>query len=694
MSQPVSDLLVNRKPGLPARFVLRLKRKNLPPPPPSIGALPLSIQPDPEYFIESPVTPFRRIVSLIERSDGGVFAVTGVRGAGKSVLLNSIAKHFDSRYHTLYLTAPISSGHGLDFFMAMFRLLCDSVNAKLRRTILKEVLDLRTIGKRESRRQALYLLCLTVLLLGVPLLSVTAYQNVIYRRNMMAFVDSLQLRTCVSLPATSSASGTATSGKATSGTGTSGTATSGRATASAAPGDIGRFCAQLTAATSALKPTVWTLDNSDISRLLDLLETAPPSELFSFSKVMRAPPGFYAAALYIVILGVSVACYAFLWLLFRFYRRWRRYSRHQSGMGLLLSSASISEYLDYELTRSDQSELSVPLLKGLTARLGRSRELKARSITLPSLTEQYISFTEQLLEVFPNKLIICIDELDKVTDLNDVRAILRQIKGGLYVKGCFYIISLSEDAQQAFGNRLSATRDLFESTFDEICPIGRLSSAACRDILRKRVTEIGRALPEVGAADDVMLLCATLSAGIPRDLVRHFRECVLENDALENIDVQAAWRRLFQRKVAEVTSDVLSSVGLDPLRADLLKALTSLGVVDQQDISLRAIADCIQIQVALLQARLTDSVANSEKGSGEAQAIRAWIRSWIELRIYVAAGFTVLRKADGYRASLEHIRSAYSMLPYSLETCETRLSSVYPDWPTDIVAIQAEAASA
>jgi hypothetical protein len=83
---------------------------------------------------------------------------------------------------------------------------------------------------------------------------------------------------------------------------------------------------------------------------------------------------------------------------------------------------AISENLDYELTRTKQSELSIPLIKGIAGKIQSSQQLKRRSITLPSLTAQYISYTEQLL---PDKLIICIDELDKVTDGESVRAILQ-----------------------------------------------------------------------------------------------------------------------------------------------------------------------------------------------------------------------------------------------------------------------------
>src|ERR1019366_10512801 len=91
---------------------------------------------------------------------------------------------------------------------------------------------------------------------------------------------------------------------------------------------------------------------------------------------------------------------------------------------LLISSGDLVEYLDYELTRSRESEISIPILKDMSGKIKRSSELRMRSLSLPGLTSQYIAYVQQLLEVLPNKLLICIDELDKITDLDSVRSIL------------------------------------------------------------------------------------------------------------------------------------------------------------------------------------------------------------------------------------------------------------------------------
>src|SRR6202012_1580902 len=110
-----------------------------------------------------------------------------------------------------------------------------------------------------------------------------------------------------------------------------------------------------------------------------------------------------------------------------------------------------------------------------------------RPLALPELTTSYIDFIAKVLRGFPGKIIVCIDELDKVTDLDHVRFILREIKGALYVKGTFYILSISNDALRSFEGRLGDQRDIFESTFDDVFAVRALEIDVCLDILRKRL---------------------------------------------------------------------------------------------------------------------------------------------------------------------------------------------------------------
>jgi putative ribosome biogenesis GTPase RsgA len=115
MGKTKPELPEHKPPGRFLRLLMRIfKKRSQVALPAAARTLALSIQPNPSYFVQVPTSPFRQLTELIELSDGGVFAVTGVRGAGKSVLLNALAGHSQNRFHTLSLAAPIGSSHEMD----------------------------------------------------------------------------------------------------------------------------------------------------------------------------------------------------------------------------------------------------------------------------------------------------------------------------------------------------------------------------------------------------------------------------------------------------------------------------------------------------------------------------------------------------------------------------------------------------
>jgi hypothetical protein len=69
-------------------------------------------------------------------------------------------------------------------------------------------------------------------------------------------------------------------------------------------------------------------------------------------------------------LGLTfIFCSAIGWWGFRFFVRFHRFSNNPAALGLLITSSDLVEYLDYELTRSKESEISIPIIKDLSARL-------------------------------------------------------------------------------------------------------------------------------------------------------------------------------------------------------------------------------------------------------------------------------------------------------------------------------------
>lgn len=116
-----------------------------------------SIGPNAEYYVTRPDDQFTRLKRFIATSGGGVFGLTGVRGAGKSVLLKKIEKEFEGKHHTLHIPAPVSSREEAAFFAMLFRQLCGSVIAYINQKVFKKKTGAEKRGRQEIRKR-LYLI--------------------------------------------------------------------------------------------------------------------------------------------------------------------------------------------------------------------------------------------------------------------------------------------------------------------------------------------------------------------------------------------------------------------------------------------------------------------------------------------------------------------------------------------------------
>jgi hypothetical protein len=535
MQQEFPKSLEHTRPGRILRFLARLfNKRSMHKSSAAADTFPLSIQPNPSYFVDVPGSPFQRLTDLIELSDGGVYAITGVRGAGKSVLLNSISNHFRDRFHSLSIAAPVGSSHEMDFFVAFFRMLCDSVKKRLQRTILNETLDLTSIGNRQARRQLLVLIPfavgLSILVTSSILLQISLVDERQVEADFHFEIMSQQAREAKNDQEVLSIQNAL---KSPSNTAAETAALNEKLMAALAKGEVlGTRIMELQAAENDLE-----------------------KDPFRFNRALFEDK----RALWTYALGAALfICVLLGWFCYRFLLRFQRFRSNPAAMGLLVTSGELIEHLDYELSRSNESEISIPVAKLFSGKFKVSSGLKERSISLPGLSSHYVTYVQQLLQVLPDKLVICIDELDKITDDESVRSILREIKGGLYVKGCFYLISLSEDAVQAFGGRMSSTRDIFESTFDESFRLDRLDVESCKKILMRRLEQKTRGSEVFGSVTrEVLLLCSILSGGIPRDLIRNFREAVTAVQRSESESVYPCWRRLYLRKLSELKNKIL-----------------------------------------------------------------------------------------------------------------------------------------
>jgi len=116
-----------------------------------------------------------------------------------------------------------------------------------------------------------------------------------------------------------------------------------------------------------------------------------------------------------------------------------------------------------------------------------------------------------------DRIVIAIDELDKLASADDLIAVINEIKDILHIEGTHVIVSVSHEALFRFLLRGLPSRDVFDSAFDQILEIPSLSESEAIEVLRKRA--IG--FPEAWA-----VICHILSNGLPRDLLRYGRRCI------------------------------------------------------------------------------------------------------------------------------------------------------------------------
>ena len=129
------------------------------------------------------------------------------------------------------------------------------------------------------------------------------------------------------------------------------------------------------------------------------------------------------------------------------------------------------------------------------------------------------------------KIVIAIDELDKLPDHESVIRTINVLKDLFHVNGVHVLVTVSDEARAHFGLGRHE-RDVFDSSFDDILDVERLRVSDSRQIIDARV---------VGVPTQLLVLSHVASAGIARDLIRNTRNLV---DAAVEFESIPPWREL------------------------------------------------------------------------------------------------------------------------------------------------------
>lgn len=177
-----------------------------------------------------------------------------------------------------------------------------------------------------------------------------------------------------------------------------------------------------------------------------------------------------------------------------------------------------ARYLE-TFTGTTSASVSPPTgIFGVSRQTSTSRSEVPRSY--PEMVSAFRAFLEAVaaeVRASGGRLIIGVDELDKIGDPDQAQRFINEMKVILGVPNCYYLIAVSDDALASYEMRGLPVRDAFDSAFDEIIHVGYLRLDESRRLLSERV---------IGMYEPFICLCHCISGGLPRDLIRTARHAV------------------------------------------------------------------------------------------------------------------------------------------------------------------------
>jgi hypothetical protein len=191
----------------------------------------------------------------------------------------------------------------------------------------------------------------------------------------------------------------------------------------------------------------------------------------------------------------------------------RNQSSYFSGIICRLAEKHLQN-IRFQQSFSSGSSGSIKLPIGLEASTEYASSLMRNQMSLPEIVEEFKGFVNKLTQSENCKVVIGIDELDKITSIETARAFINEAKAIFGISNCFYLMSVSENAMSNFERRGLPIRDEFDSAFDHVLYLDYLDYKTARTLLGRRV---------IGMPDKFMDLAYVMSGGLPRDLIRYCR---------------------------------------------------------------------------------------------------------------------------------------------------------------------------
>ncbi|MFJ3495460.1 P-loop NTPase fold protein [Streptomyces sp. NPDC086091] len=321
----------------------------------------------------------------------------------------------------------------------------------------------------------------------------------------------------------------------------------------------------------------------------------------------------------------------------------------------------------------------------------------AHTTTLTSVPPNYPALVDDFRELLTriaghehvrkHRVVIVIDELDRLGSDTKALAFLAEVKAILGVPHVHYLVSVAEDVGAAFVRRGLPYRDVTDSSLDDVLHVRPGTAADAVRILGVRAPGIG---------EPYVLLAHALSGGLPRDLVRYARRLLEIKAATEQVELPDVAGLLILEELAETLAGFRTLLAKQPWTAGDPDVL---GLFRDAAAHLRTACPCTLPMRALRPALLRLAVPGT---TGLAEEPRRLVD---EAAAYVSLALTLLdvfgppdfnrRRAaaeaaspDGGPDALAEARQELALSPY---TARTVIDAVRQAW--GLVPLAAPAAA-
>ena len=275
-----------------------------------------------------------------------------------------------------------------------------------------------------------------------------------------------------------------------------------------------------------------------------------------------------------------IAIFVALRSLLRVQRERRITKREPLRVGLRHLALENLEHLRFQTSHGRTSEAALSL-GSVLSRTTATRSSSARPLSIPGLTAQLRLFLTRIAEVYSERAVFCLDELDKIEDPNDLDKLLRGLKGVLGQPGTHFLLTVSEDALARFANRHRGTRDMVESAFEDVVFLDRVDVDLAGSIVAE-MCGVPDPWEKCAKSRGVVVVLWAFGGGVPREIKRNALICLEAGIVPTNANPTVVWDQLFRARMEDMGTWATRIGGDDESTYEFLAAL-DVGRTFQRD---------------------------------------------------------------------------------------------------------------